>query len=462
MALVGYLASRKVKTMDDYLIAGRSLPFYLALPTVVATWFGAGSFMGVSGSVYSDGFYGVMADPFGCSLALLIAGVFFAAPFRRLKLLTISDLLGNSYGPIFERFSSLIVIPFYVGTLAANMLAMGYVFQIITGWSLELGVLLGASIVIMYTIYGGMWAVTLTDFIQFILLTLGLFIILPIGFQQVEDTNAVMNTFLNEFSTLIPQGEEPQSGWLAYFGRILMTGLGAIMGQDLLQRFLACRSESVARYSGIVGSATYMLLGLVPLFIGIAGREIYPDLETPEHLIPLMAKDFLSPIAFTFFACGLFSAIMSTADSYLLAGTTLLTNNFILKVWPISNDKTKILILRCVNLFLAIIALFLAFSGHSIFNMMVHSGAILFVAIFVPASAALFWRGANTAAAWTSAVFGISSWLWFLFNGRRLSEDLLFAAAMFGALFSLAGYVIASLMRYLVQSYKNPKPIADA
>lgn len=447
MALIGYLASRKVKTMEDYLIAGRSLPFYLALPTVVATWFGAGSSMGVSGTVYSNGFYGVIADPFGCSLALLIAGLFFAAPFRRLKLLTISDLLGKAYGPGFERVSSLIVLPFYVGTLASQMLAMGYVFQIVSGAQLETGIILGALIVVIYTVSGGMWAVTLTDFIQFGLLSLGLIIILPICLEQVKDSPAVLKTFMNEFKTLIPKGEQTSFNWLAYSGRILMTGLGAIMGQDLLQRFLASRSESVARYSGIAGSATYMLLGFIPLFIGIAGREIVPNLETPEHLIPLLAKEFLSPVVFTIFACGLFAAIMSTADSYLLAGTTLVTNNVILKVWPVSKEKNKILILRVINLVIAFIALGLAFTGQSIFNMMVHSGTVLFVGIFVPASAALFWKGANAPSAWFGVICGLIGWLGFLSLGGELSEDLLFAAASFGAVSSLSAYAATSLVR---------------
>lgn len=455
MALIGYLASRKVKTMEDYLIAGRRLPFYLALPTVVATWFGAGSSMGVSGTVYSQGFYGVIADPFGCSLALLIAGLFFAAPFRRLKLLTISDLLGNAYGSRFERVSSLIVLPFYIGTLASQMLAMGYVFQIVSGAQLEMGILLGALIVVTYTVSGGMWAVTLTDFIQFGLLSLGLLIILPICFEQIKDNNAVLSIFINEFKSVIPNVEHSSFSWLAYSGRVLMTGLGAIMGQDLLQRFLASRSESVARYSGIVGAAAYMLLGLIPLFIGIAGREIYPNLETPEHLIPLLAKEYLSPVAFALFACGLFSAIMSTADSYLLAGTTLVTNNVILKLRPISKEKNKIVILRLVNLAIALIALALAFTGQSIFNMMVHSGTILFVAIFVPASAALFWKGANTPSAWASVISGVAGWLGYIFFGSELSEDLLFSAASFGALLSLIAYIATSLARQLVPIGSN-------
>lgn len=455
--LIGCLASRKVKTMEDYLVAGRSLPFYLALPTVVATWFGAGSTMGVSGTVYSEGFYGVMADPFGCSLALLIAGLFFAAPFRRLKLLTISDLLSKVYGPVFERFSSIIVLPFYIGTLASQMLAMGYVFQIVSGEGLEVGILIGATIIMVYTIAGGMWAVTITDFVQFGLLSLGLLIIVPICFEQVKDSTVLLKTMVKELGSLLPNKNEASFSWLAYAGRILLTGLGAIMGQDLLQRFLASRTENIARYSGVVGAGVYLMLGFIPILIGIAGREIYPNLETPEQLIPLLAKEYLSPIAFIIFACGLFSAIMSTADSYLLAGTTLVTNNVILKIWPLATEKSKITLLRFANFTIALIALTLAFSGQSIFNMMVHSGTILFVAIFVPTSFALFWKGANIPSAWISVACGISGWLGYLyFIEGEVKEDLLFAAATFGAICSFAFYVLSSCIFWMQNDEKKP------
>lgn len=464
MSLVGYFASKRVKTMEDYLIAGRNLPFYLALPTIVATWFGAGTSMGVSGTVYSQGFYGVIADPFGCTLALLIAGLFFAGPFRRLRLLTISDLLRKAYGPKFEFVSTLIVIPFYVGTLASQMLAMGYVFQIISGASLEVGILLGAIIVISYTVSGGMWAVTLTDFIQFGLLSIGLIIIIPICLEQVTDRQAVFNNFLSEFTTILPR-DHTSTGWLAYAGRISMTGLGAIMGQDLIQRLLASRSEAVARYSCTFGAVFYFLLGMIPLFIGIAGRQIYPELDQPEHLIPLLAQEYLSPLSFTLFACGLLAAIMSTADSYLLAGTTLVANNIILKMKPLTNERSKISLLRWVNVGISLMALTLAFSGQSIFDMMVHSGTTLFVAIFVPASAALFWKKTSAVAAWSSMAGGITSWIFFLiYNHSKYDghhEDLLFSAAAFGAILSLFTFIVVSCL-YLLWNPANKTQQCEA
>ena len=452
MVLIGCLANRRIHTMEDYLVAGRRLPFYLAVSTLVATWFGAGSCMGVSGTVYSQGFFGVIADPFACSLALIIGGLFFAVPFRRLKLLTISDLLRNAYGPIFERTSTLIVLPFYIGTLASQMLAMGYVFQIVLGGSLETGILLGSFIVLFYTVYGGMWAVTVTDFVQLGMLTIGLFLIFFVTLGQVQHQDAVMNTFAHEFSTILPK-QSADFEWLSYAGRILMTGLGAIMGQDLIQRFLASRSESVAKYSGITAGFIYFLIGLIPLYIGIAGRDIFPSLEKPEQLMPLMAKQFLSPYAFAIFACGLLAAIMSTADSYLLAGASLATNNLLLGIWRVDSEKKKINLLRWTNIVIALLALGLSLTGQSIFDLMVHSGATLFVGIFVPASFALFWKAANPYSAWTSMIGGVAAWVgYILYHYPDLStrhEDVLFSGAAFGGFVSLAAYLAAEAAFYL-------------
>lgn len=444
MMLIGYLASRKINTMEDYLIAGRRLPFILAVPTIVATWFGAGSCMGVSGTVYAQGFYGVIADPFGCSLALIIAGLFFAIPFRRLGVLTVSDVLHNAFGPTFERIATFLTIPFYIGTLASQMLAMGYIFQIVTGGSVEWGILLGTLIVLFYTVTGGMWAVTLTDFIQLGLLSIGLILLVPICFEHTKDITNVTHTFLNEFTTLIPNSSS-DTHWLSYLGRIFMTGLGAIMGQDIIQRLLASKTEKVARSSAITGGFLYLALGLIPLFVGIAGRDILPNLEKPEQLIPLLAQQYMSPLGFTVFACGLLAAIMSTADSYLLAGTSLIVNNIILKSHPIKTEYNKIRLLRWTNIGLALMALALALSGPTIFDLMVHSGATLFVSIFVPTCAALFWKSTDRTAAFAALYGGLFAWLGFIvFNYDSFTnqyEEILFSAAFFGGLVSLGMYL---------------------
>ena len=142
LMVLGIWATRHTSTLKEYLVAGRRLSIFLAVPTLVATWFGACSCMGVAGMVYSGGFQSVLADPFGCCIALVLAGLFFAAPLWNRKLLTISDILNQTYGEKVEAFATLLMIPYYVATLAGQMVAMGHLMHLFLGLSTETGIIL--------------------------------------------------------------------------------------------------------------------------------------------------------------------------------------------------------------------------------------------------------------------------------------------------------------------------------
>ncbi|OGW74868.1 MAG: hypothetical protein A2Z72_02395 [Omnitrophica bacterium RBG_13_46_9] len=185
MLAVGYWSSKRIKNLADFLVAGRRLPFYLALATLFATWFGAGSCMGASGTAYSRGFLGVISDPFAAGVSLILAGFFYVGFLRRLKLLTVTDIFGKYYSRNSEIFASILMIPVYIGWLGSQMVALGYIMYILTGIDPTLGIILGGIIVLVYTFAGGMWAVTITDFIQVTILVLGLFIIFPVVLNKV-------------------------------------------------------------------------------------------------------------------------------------------------------------------------------------------------------------------------------------------------------------------------------------
>ena len=449
MLFIGAVASKKVKTADDYLVAKRRLPFLIAMPTIVATWFGAGSCLGVSGMVYQGSFYDVIADPFAIACALLVAGIFFASPFRKTGKLTISDILNTHYGPKVEKIASILTLPFYIGTLASQMLAIGIIFHITTGLNTELGIMLGSVIVIVYTMVGGMWAVSCTDVIQLVLLIVGLVILFCITWRAAPLADTLPQ-FWREFSTLKPQKFGFLS-YLAFIGQLLMTGLGAIMGQDLIQRFFSCRTPTIAKWSAITGSGVYLLLGFIPLFIGVAGRFLYPNLGNAEQLLPQLARDYLSPTVFMLFAIGLIAAIMSTADSYLLAATAILTQNII--------NRRSLKTLRLGNLLIAVTAFIVAVFSKSIFNLMVHSGAMLFVAIFFPTTIALFWKKASCypQAALSSMALGTLTWLGWVFLGKTPEltfEEHLFAAATAGAIGSCIGYVVVVFRVWCIARYE--------
>lgn len=153
---IGFWSSRKVKGMNDFLVAGRRLPLWMATATLLATWFGAGSSMGVAATVYTDGIGGVLADPFGASISLVLAGIFIVGLLRRLKCLTVTDIVERKYGKWAGVYTSLWMIPVYIGWLGAQMLGIGTILHILTGMDALWGTLIGAAVVLIYTFAGGM------------------------------------------------------------------------------------------------------------------------------------------------------------------------------------------------------------------------------------------------------------------------------------------------------------------
>lgn len=447
MLAVGFWSSRKVKNMSDFLVAGRNLPFFLALATMFATWFGAGTCMGAAGEAYSRGILGVIADPFAAGVSLIIAGLFYVALLRRMELLTITEIFGRRYSKNSEIAASALMVPAYIGWLGSQIVALGYILNVFAGIDPAWGMVLGAGILLIYTYAGGMWAVTLTDFIQVVILVIGLGVLYPAVLEKAGGFQNVLDAIPRHFWRFVPQNADYHD-WTAYAGQWLLLGLGCVVGQDLVQRSLSSKNESVARHSAIWAGILYITLGMIPVLIGLAGRVLMPEIDNPEHIIPRLALQILPPFFLIVFLGALVSAIMSSADSALLAATSLITNNILYRLWPSLNDQALLRLTRLVTVMVGTFSLAVALYVQQIYDLMVNSWATLLVAIFVPVSAALFWKKANTPAAWTSMISGTAVWLIYLWAAsagwQDLSEAVFYQGAAYGGFASLAGYLIAT------------------
>lgn len=453
MLAVGYFSSRKIKNLADYLVAGRRLPYGLAVATLVATWFGAGSCMGASGTVYTDGILGVVSDPFAAGLSLILAGMFYVGFLRRMKLLTVTDIFGVYYSRSSEIFASVLMIPVYIGWLGAQMVAIGYIMKVLLGINPTTGVLIGSAIVLIYTYAGGMWSVTLTDLIQVVMLITGMIIMVPIilGQESIGGISGLLDKTPPEFLDFYPK-DAGYAGWVSYLGQWLLMGLGCIVGQDLVQRSLSSKNEQVAKRSAVSSGVIYICMGFMPITVGLAGRILMPELGDPEMLMPEMAMKFLNPFMTVLFMGALISAIMSSADSSLLAATSLATENIILKFKPDLNDAEKLRLARIVTVIIAVFSLGVALWVDQIYALMVNSWATLWVAIFAPVTFALYWKKANNLAAWVSMVAGTGVWLGYIFvaSGSFIEIDdvIMYTAATYGGFVSILSYVMVTLFRY--------------
>jgi len=421
MLLIGYISGRKVKNMNDFLVAGRRLPLWMATATLLATWFGAGSSMGVAATVYSGELRDVIADPFAASISLILAGIFIVGYLRKYNCLTVTDIIQKKYGKAAGIYASFWMIPVYIGWLGAQMLGLGTILNLLTGINMLYGTLIGALIVLIYTASGGMWAVTLTDIVQVSLIIAGLVIIVPGAIHFAGGWEAVYRNPQASLSLMPASG-----GWdntVNYFGNWIIMGLGCMVGQDLVQRSLASKSENVAVKSSIYSGILYMLIGLIPISIGLAAKIVFPkwgitvetfgsDLE--NQVLPRMAIQVLGsihPILLTVFLSALISAIMSSADSSLLAASSLFSNNVIRPLMPKIPEKRMLLLLRIITVLILVISALLALTVKSIYALMINCWASQLVIVFIPVVTALYCPKSSSRSAWLAMGSATAVWL---------------------------------------------------
>ena len=421
---VGIYAGRKVKESADFIVAGRRLGMWLATGSLAATWFGGGIVIGAASQAYKHGFLGVIADPFGAALCLFMAGFFYVRTMRRMGVTTIASFFEVRFGRKAGVVAALCTVPTYLGWVASLMVAFGRIIQSLTGLDPTLGICIGAAIVLVYTASGGMWAVTLTDFLQVAILVIGLLVLTPLLIHDMGGWSTIRAHIPDDRFYLYPRS----GGWSAWFGYArdwLVIGLGNLAGQDLIQRSLSSRNESVAQNSAYLAGLLYLTVGLLPVFLGIAGSYILPDLAEPDTVMVVLAMRYLSPLAIAIFLGALVSALMSSADSALLAPASVIAWDLLRAVRPQASERSILRICRWSIPVLGLVALYLALAHNSVYKLMVDSWSILLATLFVPLTAGIWWPRANLPGVLSAMLGGLAAWLTLLWATPHLPADLL-------------------------------------
>jgi SSS family transporter len=409
LMLISAFASRRVQNSADFIVAGRQLPLGLCVFTVFATWFGSGTLIGAAGAAYTGGLIAVIANPFGSALCLLLAGVFYARVLRRLKLLTLPDLFRTRYGRLAEVIASVCIIPAYVGWVGSIFVAFGTVLNVVAGVDFTTAIVIAAVITIAYTFWGGMWAVSLTDFFQAIVIIVGLLVLFPLVLGDLGGWQGLVQAAPAGHFRMAPEGSF--YGWVMFMQALLIIGLGNIASQDLLQRVFSARDERVAQWSLYLSSVLYLTIAMIPVLIGIAGAVVMPDLVDEVFVLPEMGKAYLPPIGMAVFTGAMFSALMSSADGGMLAPASIFAQN-ILKVLKTGVHEETVLRATRYSVFaVGVLGLCTALFFQNVYQLMVKSFSILMVGLFAPMTAAIYWKKANQAGAVASMTGGVLSWL---------------------------------------------------
>lgn len=403
---IGVWVSRRIRSEEDYLVAGRSLGYGLAIFTIFATWFGAETVVGAAGAVYEHGLSGGSADPFGYGLCILFMGALFAVPLWRRKLTTFADLFRQRYSVSVERFAVILMVPTSLLWAAAQVRAFGQVLSASSELDVDLTITIAAGVVILYTMAGGLLADVVTDLVQGVALIVGLVVL------------AVAMLVSGGFETLL----EIDPSRVALFGGGEMPALevaeawaipifGSVVAAELVARIIAARSPAVARRACLYGGGLYLLVGLIPVALGLVGPSLLPGLAHGEQVLPRLALEYLPPVAFAAFAGALLSAILSTVDSALLVAASLVSHNVIVPLRGGISEAGKVRLARAGVVLFGALAYLLALHAEGVYDLVQQASAFGSAGIFVVTCWGLFSSyGGPLAAIWTLAT-GVTAWV---------------------------------------------------
>ncbi|BBP85586.1 sodium:solute symporter [Pseudomonas sp. Pc102] len=451
---VGFYASTRVKNSKDFAAGGRSMSFPLVAAMVFATWFGSEAVLGIPATFIEEGFAGIIEDPFGSFGCLMLVGLVFARPLYRMNLLTIGDFFKKRFGPNVELITSLVIIGSYLGWVAAQLTALGVVFNVLSDGSITTteGMLIGTGIVLLYTLFGGMWSVALTDFMQMIIIVAGLLYLTWLIGDMAGGPQVVISHAASEGKFAFMHGFEPRD-IVAFLGAAVTMMFGSIPQQDVYARVMSAKTENIAARASMAGACFYLGFCMLPIFLTYAASMIDPAMvqkwlaEDAQMILPHLIMERTPLFAQVMFFGALLSAIMSTASGTLLAPSVTFTENVLKRFLPDMNDRQFLLAMRLSVLGMTVAtSLFALYSDASIYEMVGNAYKVTLVAAVVPLFAGLFWKRATTQGALVAIGFGLASWVFLEMNYQ---ETDFWPPQLAGLLFSLLGMLLGSLLPQL-------------
>lgn len=458
---LGMWAGTRIKNTTDFAVAGRSLPLIMVVTTTFATWFGAETVMGIPAKFVQGGLNAIVEDPFGAGTCLILVGMFFAARLYKLNLLTIGDFYRQRFGKGIEVFCSVAIILSYLGWVAAQITALGLVFSVLTNGAMSetMGMIVGTLAVLIYVVIGGFLAVAWTDFIQMIVLVVGLSVIAFFSADLAGGAGKVVDLVASkDLGNFLPPAQFTD---IAFFvGSAVTMMLGSIPQQDVFQRVMSAKNAPTARTGAIIGGASYILFAAVPMFIVSCAIIVLGDhgLEMAKNdyqrLLPTFVLTKMPLVMQILFFGALLSAIKSTSSATLLAPSTSFVENILKNLRPGMGDKQQLFAMRATIVAFAasVLGYAIAMRGTSIYELVSSAYQVPLVAAFVPLVMGLYWKRATTQGAILSLVLGIVTWLVFFpqIGGEALAAK--FPGQLAGLAMAFVGMIVGSLMPQFLQN----------
>jgi Na+/proline symporter len=404
---IGMAVSRRVRTEEDYLLAGRRLGPVLATASIFATWFGAETCMGGAGAAYERGRFSLaQPEPFAYGACLLVMGLLFARALWNARVTTLADLFRRRFSPGVERLAALLMVPTSILWAAAQVRAFGQVIAASSTMSTDVAIVLATGAVLVYTVSGGLLADAVTDVVQGVAVIFGLVLLAAVVFVDPAPVDVALPA-----SAITTTSGISGTGWLTVMEDWAVPIMGSVFAQELVARVCAARSPRVARGGALVGGASYVAVGSLALALGAAGARLVPGLDHPEQVLSALAQQHMHGFLYVLFAGALVSAILSTADSTLLVAGSLTSHNLILPVRPGLSEAAKVRFARMGVVFFGLAACALALRADSVSGLVEQASSLGSSGIFVVALMSLTTRWGGKRSAYAALALGMCVYL---------------------------------------------------
>ncbi|WP_422777337.1 sodium:solute symporter [Pseudomonas mediterranea] len=437
MIALGWYGMRRAKTRDDYLVAGRNLGPGFYLGTMAATVLGGASTIGTVRLGYVHGISGFwLCGAIG--LGIVGLSMFLAKPLLKLKIYTVTQVLERRYNPAARHASALIMLVYALMIGATSTIAIGTVMQVLFGLPFWVSILVGGGVVVLYSTIGGMWSLTLTDIVQFLIMTVGLvFLLMPMSIMDAGGWDAMVAKLPASYFDLTA------IGWDTIITYFLIYFFGIFIGQDIWQRVFTARSEGVAKVAGTAAGLYCVLYGLAGALIGMAAKVLLPDLANVNNAFASIVQTSLPSGIRGLVVAAALAALMSTAAAGLLAASTTVVQDLLPRLRQgresTSGDAHEN---RIATLLMGVVVLGIALVVSDVISALTLAYNLLVGGMLIPLIGAIYWKRATTAGAITSMSLGFLTALFFMLkDGLDANTPIYYSLSV-----ALVSFVVVSLL----------------
>jgi SSS family solute:Na+ symporter len=438
MLAMGWWGMRRAKSKSEFLVAGRRLGPAMYSGTMAAIVLGGASTIGGVGLGYQYGLSGAWMV-FTIGLGLLALSVFFSARIARLKVYTVSEMLDLRYGGGRAGIISGVVMWAYTLMLAVtSTIAYATIFDVLFDMNRTVAIVLGGSIVVAYSTLGGMWSITLTDMVQFVVKTIGvLLLLLPIAVVKAGGFSEMKAQLPTEYFDPLGIGGE------TIFTYVLIYTFGMLIGQDIWQRVFTARSDRTAKWGGTVAGTYCLAYALAGAVIGTAAKVLYPNLANADDAFATIVKDELPMGVRGLVLAAALAAVMSTSSGALIACATVANNDIWsrLRGTATEGERDEVAGNRAFILIMGIGVIGTAIALNNVVEALTVAYNLLVGGLLVPILGGLLWKRGTVYGALASVVVGGLAVIGLMAGYGILANEPVY----YGLLSSLAAYLLVSL-----------------